>query len=217
MLWHLNWPFSVFSQPRISPRKSLYNCLWWQFPSAEFWICPHLYTPCHILNCCYVCAAAKWPPADPKKKKKNHTPYNVGFRSNGGRALQCFRMLVLSNLSDFGDDRFMPRETPRPSSQTGAAVWNRISSMWHANTASCLWYMRAVIDSVSQSASLILLMSPLPPPWVREGFFKELHDNVTFGKHQHHHAHFQGNKNCRSHDSRGSSQANTASLTISEG
>lgn len=58
---------------------------------------------------------------------------------------------------------------------------------------------------------------PFPPPWVREGFFKELHDNVTFGKHQHHHAHFQGNKNCRSHDSRGSSQANTASLTISEG
>lgn len=42
--WHLDWPFRDSSQPHNSLYKSLDNCVWWQFSSAEVWIRPHLYT-----------------------------------------------------------------------------------------------------------------------------------------------------------------------------
>lgn len=74
-----------------------------------------------------------------------------------------------------------PGHTKLPAllSDEPLVVWNQISSMWHANAISCLWYMRAVIDAMSQSASL---SPPMSPPCAKEGFLCLVHTHVGIFK-----------------------------------
>lgn len=136
-----------------------------------------------LLKCCYVCAANCL--MTPSGFEKNPTPYNVAFLSNGYRVSECrtlFSFTALPTLSDFSW-WWQTTPNPPPCSQTElTVVWNRISSMWHANAASCLWYMRALIDSMSQCASLIPLMFA---PCVEEGFL-EMQDTIQKTSGQQH-------------------------------
>ncbi len=73
--WALTFRLAIQTllQPNISLYKSFYNCVWWQFSSAEVWICPHLHTILSLSLLCLHC----W--MTPSKIENSRTHLHVGF------------------------------------------------------------------------------------------------------------------------------------------